>query len=110
VDPRAHAEYVRGRYYWNKRTGEGYRRALEHFQRALDIDPAYARAYAGLADCYLLLTDVDRDPSVPLAKAAAAARKALEIDSALVEAHTSLAMTLMKQWHWAESISIARTS
>jgi serine/threonine protein kinase/TolB-like protein/Tfp pilus assembly protein PilF len=104
VDPRAHAEYVRGRYYWNKRAGDDYRRAIEHFQRALDIDPAYARAYAGLADCYLLLTDdVGRDPSETLAKAAAAARKALDIDSSLVEAHTSLALTLMKQWHWAES-------
>ena len=101
VDPRAHAEYVRGRYYWNKRAGDDYRRALEHFQRALDIDPAYARAYSGLADSYLLPTDdVGRDPSETLAKAAAAARKALDIDSALVEAHTSLALTLMKQWHW----------
>ena len=104
VDPRAHAEYVRGRYYWNKRAGDDYRRALEHFQRALDIDPAYARAYSGLADSYLLPTDdVGRDPSETLAKAAAAARKALDIDPALVEAHTSLALTLMKQWHWAES-------
>src|SRR5439155_25606388 len=103
VDPRAHSEYVRGRYYWNKRTRDDYRRAIEHFQRALDIDPAYAHAYAGVADCYLLLTDVDSDPAIPLTKAAAAARRALEIDPALPEAHTSLALTLMKQWNWAES-------
>src|SRR5436190_1253517 len=103
VDPRAHAEYVRGRYYWNKRAGDDYRRAMDHFQRALDIDPAYARAYAGLADCHLLMTNVDPDQHAPLAKAAAAARKALDIDAALVEAHTSLGLALMKQWHWAES-------
>jgi serine/threonine protein kinase/Tfp pilus assembly protein PilF len=105
VNPRAHAEYLRGRYYWNKRDGEDYRRAIEHFQRALDIEPVYAEAYAGLADCYLLLGDVD-DPYLrheKLAKARAAAQKALEIDAALGVAHASLALTLMKQWNWADS-------
>src|SRR5207247_2691814 len=60
-------------------------------------------ADARVADGYLLLPDGDSDPGIPLIKAAAAARRALEIDPALAEAHTSLALTLMKQWNWAES-------
>jgi len=105
VDPGAHREYLRGRYYWNKRDGESYRRALEHFQRALDIDPAYAPVYAGMADCYLLLTDLD-STSTPvdlLAKARVAAQKGLEIDPSLAEARTSLGLIEMKEWNWAES-------
>src|SRR5262249_39775305 len=114
VDPRAHDEYLRGRYYWNKRAGEDYVRALDHFQRALDLDPAYAPAYAGLADCYLFLPDLNAEairrisgsalgPVELLAKARAAAQQALEINPALPEAHTSLGLIAMKQWEWAES-------
>src|SRR6266545_1134993 len=60
----AYQEYVRGRYFWNKRTEEGYRKGLEHFQQAIEIDPSYAFAYTGLADCYLFLAF---DPPADLA-------------------------------------------
>jgi DNA-binding winged helix-turn-helix (wHTH) protein/TolB-like protein/lipopolysaccharide biosynthesis regulator YciM len=97
----AFQEYIRGRYYWNKQSLEEMRKAIAHFQRAIDIDPAYALAYAGIADCYLALST----PQIFLGaswerdnfnKAKAAARKALELDDTLAEAHTSLGATLAR--------------
>ncbi|MCX6618944.1 MAG: tetratricopeptide repeat protein, partial [Acidobacteria bacterium] len=98
----AYNVYLQGRYYWNKRTGEGLQKAIEHFQHAIQKDPGFARAYAGLADSYNLINlygDVAPADSFP--KAEAAARKALELDGQLAEAHTSLGYALSYyDWDW----------
>jgi len=92
-DVEAYESYLRGRFYWNKRTEEGFTKAVVHFTRAIELDPLYARAYAGLADCYNLFNNYDLAPATETGpKAKAAALKALEIDSELAEAHTSLAL------------------
>ena len=99
----AYQLYWKGRYYWNKRTDEGLKKGIEYFEQAIDLDPSYALAYAGLADSYNLLVVYDVFSSreaFPLAKAAAT--KALEIDDTLAEAHTSLAYASMYyDWNWA---------
>ena len=85
--------YLKGRYFWNKRTPDGFRQAAEYFQQAIDQDPNYARAYAGLADTYGLMStwgEVPQNEFMP--KARGAALRALEIDETLAEAHTSLAL------------------
>jgi eukaryotic-like serine/threonine-protein kinase len=100
----AYQSYLRGRYHWNKRTGDDLKKANEQFQQAIARDPNYALAYAGLADCYLLLEQYTGMPSseaVP--KARAAAERALSIDDSLAEAHTSLAFYYNKLWRWEES-------
>jgi TolB-like protein/Tfp pilus assembly protein PilF len=100
----AYQSYLRGRYYWNKRTGDGFRKAIEQFQQAIDRDPGYALAYTGLADCYLLLEQYASSPaSETLPKAKAAAERALEIDDSLAEAHTSLARYYHQSWRWEEA-------
>ena len=98
----AYHAYLKGRYQWNKRTEEGLRRGIEHFQRAIDLDPVYALAYAGLADCYAVLgTFGGLEPRAAFPKAKAAAARALEIDDALAEAHTSSAfVTQLYDWDW----------
>ena len=88
----AYAFYLKGRYYWNKRTDEGLRKAIKHFRQAIELDPNYALAYAGLADCYNLQTIYcGIPPKEAFAMGKAAAMKALELDDALAEAHNSLA-------------------
>ena len=85
--------YLKGQYFLNKRTPESLEKGIEYFQQATDKDPTDARAYAGLADCYALITGYD--PSVPARealKARAAAVKAVELDEGLAEAHTALAI------------------
>jgi len=103
VVPEAHETYLKGRFFWNKRTPEGLRKAIEHFERAIEIDAGYAAPYTGLADSHLLLLEhADTPPEQDLPKARAAALKALEIDSELAEAHTSVAMIKFCQdWDWA---------
>jgi TolB-like protein/DNA-binding winged helix-turn-helix (wHTH) protein len=92
VDPEAYTLYLKGRYFWNKRSEEGMRKAISYFQQAIDRDPAYALAYAGLADAYNLGDDWgSTPPSESFPRAKAAALKALELDDSLAEAHTSLA-------------------
>jgi tetratricopeptide (TPR) repeat protein len=87
--------YLKGRFYWNKRTGDGARKAIEYFQQAIEIDPNYALAYAGLADAYQLLNlFADASPQEAFTKAKTAAKRALEIDETLAEAHTSLAQAV----------------
>jgi DNA-binding winged helix-turn-helix (wHTH) protein/TolB-like protein/Flp pilus assembly protein TadD len=84
--------YLKGRNSWNKRTEDGLLQGIEFFQQAIDIDPNYAPAYAGLADCYNMLVVYGvRQPKDGFPKAKDAAIKALEIDETLAEAHTSLA-------------------
>src|ERR1700739_1031917 len=97
VDPQAYESYLKGRYFWNKRTADGLRVALAYFNQAIDEDPKYAPAYTGLADTYALLGDWQygvMTAKEALPKAKAAASKALELDSSLGEAHNSLAFVL----------------
>ena len=85
--------YLKGRYFWNKRTGEGFRQAADYFQQAIDKDPNYGRAYAGLADTFSLMSTWFVGPQNELMpKARAAALRALELDEGLAEAHASLAL------------------
>jgi DNA-binding winged helix-turn-helix (wHTH) protein/TolB-like protein len=101
----AYEAYIKGRFYWNKRTEEGLKKAIEYFDRAIDKDANYALAYSGLSDCYVLLgIYVVLPPAQAMPKAEAAAKKALTIDSSLAEAHTSLAYIRFRyQWVWEES-------
>jgi eukaryotic-like serine/threonine-protein kinase len=100
----AYQSYLRGRYHWNKRTGVELKKAIEQFQQAIDRDPNYALAYAGLADCYMLLEQYAGVPSSETdAKTRAAAERAIAIDDSLAEAHTSLAFYYKQSWQWAES-------
>jgi len=97
VNPRAYESYLKGRFFWNKRTADGLKVALAYFNQAIDEDPNYAQAYSGLADTYALLGDWQyavMTPKEALPKAKAAAVKALELDTALGEAHNSLAFCL----------------
>jgi TolB-like protein/DNA-binding winged helix-turn-helix (wHTH) protein/Tfp pilus assembly protein PilF len=89
----AYEHYLRGRYFWNKRTSEDFKRAAESFQQAIDMEPEDARAYAGLADAYALMSTWSYAPAVEaVPKARAAAFKALEIDPNLGAALPSLAL------------------
>jgi TolB-like protein/Flp pilus assembly protein TadD/class 3 adenylate cyclase len=101
----AYQFYLRGRYYWNRRTAGGLKRALDQFQQAADRDPTFALAYVGLADCYLQLEEYASTPSSEtLPKARAAAQRALQIDNSLGEAHTSLGLidVYLRQFEEAE--------
>ncbi|MFZ0304638.1 MAG: winged helix-turn-helix domain-containing protein [Terracidiphilus sp.] len=85
--------YLKGRYFWNKRTEAGFRQAADYFQQAIDKDPNYAPAYAGLADTFSLMSTWNMGPQNELMpKARAAALRALELDESLAEAHASLAL------------------
>ena len=98
----AYQLYLKGRYYWNKRTPDGFKRGLELFQQAIDTDPGYALAYAGLADSYAMLGDYSvLAPREAFPRAEAAATTALRLDDHLAEGHTSLAFVKMAyQWDW----------
>jgi TolB-like protein/Flp pilus assembly protein TadD len=96
-NPEAHELYLKGRYFWNRRTGENLQKAADYFQQAIEKDPSYALAYSGLADCHVLLplySELGSNPRDELPKALQAARKAVELDDSLAEAHTSLARAL----------------
>jgi len=100
----AYQFYLKGRYYWEKRTAENLKKAIEQFQQAADKDPNYALAYVGLADCYLLLEDYVGTPaSETYPKAKAFAQRALQLDSSLAEAHTSLAYVYSNLWQWEQA-------
>jgi TolB-like protein/DNA-binding winged helix-turn-helix (wHTH) protein/Flp pilus assembly protein TadD len=97
VNPEAYESYLKGRYFWNKRTADGLKVALAYFKQAIEEDPKYAPAYSGLADTYALLGDWQyavMTPKEAFPKAKAAAIKALELDNTLGEAHNSLAFVL----------------
>ncbi|MEW6511241.1 MAG: protein kinase [Bacteroidota bacterium] len=104
-DPEAYQLYLRGRYFWNKRSGEGHRTAIRYFEEAIAKDPGYALAWAGVADSYNLITEF-----APAARqefdqrAYAAVRKALELDPRLAEAHASYgSLTMINEWDWKTS-------
>jgi TolB-like protein/Tfp pilus assembly protein PilF len=92
----AYQAYLKGRYYWGKWSGAGLQKAIEYFRQAVEIDPHYALAYSGLADCYSLLGYLNiRPPKEAFPKSEEAARKALDMDDALGEAYLSLAKVLL---------------
>jgi TolB-like protein/Tfp pilus assembly protein PilF len=96
-NPEAHELYLKGRYFWNRRTGANLQKAADYFQQAIEKDPVYALAYSGLADCHVLLpayAELGSNPRYELPKALEAARKAVELDETLCEAHTSLARAM----------------
>ncbi len=107
VNGEAYLAYLEGRYFWNKRTEEGFAKAMTLFQRSIEIDPSYAPPYAGLADCYELLGSAPYSTLAPkkaFPQAEAAARKALELDSTLAEAHVSLGYSqLAYEWNFPEA-------
>src|SRR5262245_32648185 len=97
-DSEAHQLYLKGRYFWNKRSADGLRTAINYFSQAIDKDPAYALAYAGLADAYAVLPNYSQTSGrEAYPKAEAAAVKALELDDGLAEAHIALAN--VRLWH-----------
>jgi TolB-like protein/DNA-binding winged helix-turn-helix (wHTH) protein/Tfp pilus assembly protein PilF len=102
----AYELYLKGQYFWNKRTIEGFERAIDYFQQAIAKDPNYARAHAGLADSYSLMAVYSAaPPSEYMPKARVAALRALELDQGLPEAHTALALIVQNydyDWQTAE--------
>jgi TolB-like protein len=102
VNPEAYQLYLQGRFQWNKRTGDGSRKAAEYFQAAIDRDPTYALAYVGLADSHIVGEDFP--PEIANPKAKAAAQKALELDPTLGEAHAVLAnVAVYYEWDFANA-------
>lgn len=93
--------YLKGRYHWNKYAHEGLGKAIEYFRQAIDEDPIYALAYAGLADSYYRLSNFYLPTREAMPKAKLAAKKALEIDDTLAEAHAALGLVhLYYDWDW----------
>ncbi|HXN94219.1 MAG TPA: tetratricopeptide repeat protein [Candidatus Acidoferrales bacterium] len=109
VSTQSYENYLKGRYYWNKRSQEGLTKAIDYFQLAIEQDPNYALAYAGLADCYSIIGSVivGTVPALEVApKARAAALKSLELDNTLAEAQTSLATVRFNyDWDWNAAAS-----
>jgi TolB-like protein/DNA-binding winged helix-turn-helix (wHTH) protein/Tfp pilus assembly protein PilF len=107
VNPVAYEAYLKGRYFLNKRTGDGLKKAIEYFSHAIETAPTYAAAYAALADAYALSGDWKYgvvSPREAFKEAEAAATKALALDESLGEAHASLAFVLdLYAWNWASS-------
>ena len=107
-NPEAHELYLKGRYFWNRRTGANLQKAAEYFEQAIAKDPKYALAYSGLADCHVLLpayADLGSNPRDELPKALEAAQKAVEFDDTLAEAHTSLARALASNLQLSAAMS-----
>jgi TolB-like protein/Flp pilus assembly protein TadD len=107
-DPEAHELYLKGRYFWNRRTGANLQKAVGYFERAIEKDPRYALAYSGLADCHVLLPvypELGTYPRDEMPKALTAAHKAVELDDTLAEAHTSLGRALASDLQLSAAIS-----
>lgn len=97
----AHQAYLKGRYFFERRTQEAIHKSIEYFESAIKIDPHYAIAYAGLAECYCMLVTFDLvPPTNSMPKAKEAAQKALSIEPNLAEAHAALGWSLMNDWEW----------
>ena len=104
ISDEAYQSYLRGRFFWNKRTGEDLKRAIAEFDRALEIQPDYALAYVGLADCFTLLELYTGAPAAEtLPRAKEYALKALELDGSSSGAHTSLGYVYYTMWQWDDS-------
>ena len=104
-DSEAYQLYLRGRFFWNKRSREGFERGAAYFRQAVEKDPAYALAYSGLADSHIGMTFYHyASPQAAMPLARTAAEKALAIDGSLAEAHASLAHVKTNyEWDWAEA-------
>lgn len=103
-NPEAYRLYLQGRYYWNKRRAAEIGKAIECFNQAIALDPSYALAYSGLADCYAISEQYAGLPAKEVyPKAAAAATRALQIDNSLAEAHTTLAFASFASWNWGKA-------
>ncbi len=99
-NPEAYQLYLKGRFYWNKRTGEALKKSIDYFNQAIEKDPTFALAYAGLADSYVVPAN-PLPPREKIPRAKAEAMRALELDNTLTEAHTTLARALMiYDWDW----------
>ncbi len=98
-NPEAYQLYVKGRYYWNKRTGTDIKTSISYFNQAIEKDPGYALAYSGLADAYSVLSGYGSDPNDVIPKSNAAAEKALELDPTLARPHADLGINKM-QYSW----------
>jgi TolB-like protein/Flp pilus assembly protein TadD len=99
----AYQLYLKGRFYWNKRTGEALKKSIEYFNQAIEKDPSFALAYVGLADCYVVPAN-PLPPREVMPKAKAAAMRVLELDETLAEAHASLARVLAAyDWDWTSA-------
>ena len=105
INVEAYEAYLRGRYFWNKRTKDGYRKAIQYFNRAIEIDPAYAQAYVGLADAtYFLGGDSFKGQREALVRGTALLRKAIEIDETLAEPHATLGLLIQNtDWNLSEA-------
>ncbi len=103
IDPAASEAYLRGRYFSNQFTADGYRKAITYFQQAIDLDPNFAEAYSGLADSYIFLVITDNlSPADGAAKALDSARRAVSLGEDVAESHNSLANVMMNfQWNWS---------
>jgi TolB-like protein/DNA-binding winged helix-turn-helix (wHTH) protein/tetratricopeptide (TPR) repeat protein len=103
ANPDAYQDYLKGRYWWNKSTEEGFNKGIDYFQQAITKDPGYALAYSGLADCYGSLADFGLVPAKEgYLRAKDTALKALELDDTLAEAHGSLALIKSSyDWDWS---------
>jgi adenylate cyclase len=102
TDMEAYTLYLKGRFYWNERSPDSVRKGLKYFEKAISIDPDFALAYVGIADCYLILEDQGWiDPKEARTKAVPQLESALKLDDGLVEAHSSLANLLMHKWNWS---------
>jgi tetratricopeptide (TPR) repeat protein len=105
ANPEAYQLYLQGRYFWNKRTEADIRKSIDYLQKAIDKDPTYALAYAGLADAYTTLPSYTNDTGLDsYPRARAAALKALELDESLAEPHATLGTVLLEhEWNFAEA-------
>ena len=104
ADPEAYQAYLKGRYYWNRRTADTLKKAIEQFKAATDRDANYALAYVGLAECYVVLNEYSGTPmseTVPQAKAYA--ERAIAIDGQLAEPHATLGAVNEYLWNWMEA-------
>ncbi len=104
ADPEAYQSYLKGKFYWNKRTAENIKKAIEQFKAATDRDPNYALAYVGLADCYAVLGEYAGTPtSETIPQAKAYAERAIAIDDRLAEPHATLGIINDQLWRWTEA-------
>ncbi|HJZ10587.1 MAG TPA: tetratricopeptide repeat protein, partial [Acidobacteriota bacterium] len=104
ADPEAYQAYLKGRYYWNRRTAENLKKAIEQFKSATDRDPNYALAFVGLADCYAVLNEYAGTPtSETLPQSKVYAERALTIDGQLAEPHATLGLVNDLSWQWGEA-------
>jgi TolB-like protein/tetratricopeptide (TPR) repeat protein len=102
MNPDAHEAYLKGRFWFNKRTEEGFLKAINHFRRAIEIDPQYAVAHAGLAEVFVVVGLYGMlPPKETYERAKAAAKSALQLDARIAEAHAALGFAKLRyEWDW----------